>query len=65
MAKLNWWRTNKIAGRRVIDHRFEEEDLRSRDRAGRYLAAVEKRQMQVRQRPREYRTLTASSSSTG
>jgi hypothetical protein len=61
MAKLNWWRTNKVAGRKSIDFRFEEEDLRSRDRAGRYLAAIERRQMQVRQRQRERRTVTASS----
>jgi len=59
-GKFNWWRTNKIAGRRSIDFRFEEEDLRSRDRAGRYLAAIERRQL-VRQRQRERRTVTASS----
>src|SRR5262249_26837631 len=53
MAKLNWERAAKLCGRRVLDHRFENEIP---DRAARWIAAVERRH------PQQRITTTASSS---
>jgi hypothetical protein len=60
MAKLDWRRT-QFVGRLSLDFRREFE---FEDRAARWLQRAEQRnQAQRRQRQREYRTLTAPSSS--
>jgi hypothetical protein len=53
MSKLNWWRSQKLYGRRVIDHRFENE---LPDAAERWLRRAESGWQ------RERRSLTPSSS---
>jgi hypothetical protein len=60
--RMRWDKITKLRGRRTLDYRLEEED-RSRDRAGRYLAAVERNQAQRRSRPREGRRITTQVSS--
>jgi hypothetical protein len=60
MTKLNWWRASKLHRRPTLDHRYEEEDLRSQDRASKWLAAVERNQAQRRQHPRERRSFSGS-----
>ncbi len=57
MAKLNWWRATKLHRRPTLDHRYENDIP---DRADRWLAAVDRRQAQRRQRPRERRSFTSS-----
>ena len=56
MAKLNWWRANKLYGQKTLDYRYE---LDVPDRAEKWIAAVERNQRERRQ-PRF--TTTASSS---
>jgi len=58
-GKFNWWRQGKVYGRKTLDYRYEFE---LPDRAEKWLQRAEQRQMQVRQRPREYRSTTVSSS---
>jgi hypothetical protein len=57
MAKALDWRKTRLVGRPTLSIKTEFE-LRERDRASRWLAVVEQR----RQRQRQYRTTTASSS---
>jgi hypothetical protein len=61
MAKLNWWRATKLYRRPTLDHRFEND---TPDRADRWLVAVERRQAQRRQRPRERRSFISTQAST-
>jgi hypothetical protein len=49
MTKLNWWRATKLYRRPTVDFRYEHDIP---DKADRWLAAVERRQAQQRQRPR-------------
>src|SRR5262249_59381107 len=43
-ARMNWRRA-RLSGRRTVDHRWDEfGEFRVRDRADRWLAAVERRQ---------------------
>lgn len=56
-GKLNWWRANKLYRRGAVDLRYEHDVP---DRADRWLAAVERRQAQRRQRPRERRSFSGS-----
>jgi hypothetical protein len=60
--RMQWDKVAKLRGRRTLDYRFEEED-RSRDRAAKWLAAVERNRAQRRSRPREWRSATQVSTS--
>jgi hypothetical protein len=56
MAKLDWRRA-QLYGRPSLDHRYENDVP---DRADRWLAAAERRQMQRRRRPWERRSFSAT-----
>jgi hypothetical protein len=60
MAKLNWWRANKLYGQKTLDYRYE---LDVPDRAEKWIAAVERHQ-RVRRiyAPPRRRTITLTSS---
>ena len=55
MSKGMDWGRARLQGRRILDHRYEFSKFRVRDRADRWLQAVERRLQ-------EQRTVTASSS---
>jgi len=60
MSKLNWWRANKLYRRGTVDLRYEHDVP---DRADRWLAAVERRQLQWRTRPRGRRSFGSTQAS--
>jgi len=58
-ARMNWRRA-RLQGRKTLDHRWDEfGEFRVRDRADRWLEAVERRQRE------QQRTTSMSSSSSG
>ena len=57
-GRMNWWRANKLYRRGAVDLRYEHDIP---DRAERWLTAVERRQAQRRQRPREFNSTQVSS----
>jgi hypothetical protein len=59
--RMRWDKITNLRGRRTLGLRHEA-DLRSRDRASRWLAAVERNQSQRRSCPREWRSATRVSS---
>jgi hypothetical protein len=59
--RMRWDKINKLRGRQTIGLQHDA-DLRSRDRAAKWIAAVERRQAQRRERPREWRSATQVSS---
>jgi hypothetical protein len=48
MTKGLNWRRAKLHDRKTLDHRWEFSEFRYRDRADRWLAAVERRQREKR-----------------
>jgi len=56
-ARMNWRRA-RLSSKQSLDHRWEFGEFRVRDRADRWLAAVERRQRQ-----RAHRLVTTAGSS--